>query len=84
MRLNLRTVPWMTVFALIGMGIGYLFGRGQPDSMNPVFWGLCSGMLLGLVVRFSLTWQTIRGKTSKPEEPPEPPPGSPRDDSRMQ
>ena len=56
MAVNPRYVPWMTIFAVLGLGLGYGIGtRIHADPLIPAFWGLCIGTVVALGVRFGLT-----------------------------
>lgn len=63
MAVNPRYVPWMTIFAVLGLGLGYGIGmRTHADPIIPAFWGLCIGTGVALVVRLVLTWRWTKSQ----------------------
>ena len=61
MKFNPRTMPWITIFGVPGIFIGYLIGKsGYPDPMVPAFWGMCIGLALGMAVRFATTFSQVK------------------------
>jgi hypothetical protein len=65
---NPNLMPWMTILALLGAGIGYLIGGGAyPAAMVPALYGLCIGSMAGILVRIFVRYKTVKKKD--PEEP---------------
>jgi uncharacterized membrane protein YfcA len=71
MAVNPRYVPWMTIFAVLGLVLGYGIGtRTHADPLIPAFWGLCIGTAVALVVRFVLTWRWSKRNRAAPAKQP--------------
>jgi H+/Cl- antiporter ClcA len=62
MKINPRTIPWLSIGGSFGLGFGYLVGQGggQNDPMISAYWGLCVGIGLGLTTRLVLTRQWVK------------------------
>ncbi len=80
MAFNPRNIPWLTLIGVAGLAVGYGVGlllRIEP--MVPAFWGLCAGMVLGMVLRLVLTARWRR-RLEHPQ-PQEDHPQGPKDDT---